>query len=97
MTIHWRRFQKRTGDSRHYLCSDSFRTADVVLKIVEQDGHCYWCENPLDVITIDHLLPLAEGGNNSVANIAVCCKRCNTKKGIKSPEVFRRMVNDGEV
>jgi 5-methylcytosine-specific restriction endonuclease McrA len=37
-----------------------------------------------DSKTIDHLVPLCRGGLNSISNIIVCCRSCNSKKGKKS-------------
>lgn len=31
--------------------------------------------------TIDHLVPLSKGGMHSMANVVVCCRSCNSKKG----------------
>jgi 5-methylcytosine-specific restriction endonuclease McrA len=31
-------------------------------------------------ISIDHIIPLSKGGSNEPINLALCCKKCNTKK-----------------
>lgn len=36
--------------------------------------------------TYDHVLPLTQGGLETAENIVVCCRRCNSKKGARTPE-----------
>jgi hypothetical protein len=40
---------------------------------------CFWCENefPLEVLTRDHLIPKASGGNSAPENLKACCRACN--------------------
>lgn len=39
--------------------------------------------------TIDHIVPISKGGGVfDVANVCVCCGKCNTKKGNKSLKQF---------
>lgn len=32
-------------------------------------------------LTIDHVVPLSAGGTNDLANLAVRCRACNSRKG----------------
>jgi 5-methylcytosine-specific restriction protein A len=50
-------------------------------------GVCYYCGEkfPKQVLTMDHVLPIARGGKTSKKNCVVCCKNCNTKKGHHLP------------
>lgn len=43
---------------------------------------CYYCQAPLarDQVTMDHIVPLAQGGRSTPGNVVPCCKACNTKK-----------------
>lgn len=51
-----------------------------------QKGHCYWCEKPVgDAYHVDHIIPLAKGGDNSARNICISCPTCNSRKGSKLP------------
>lgn len=34
-----------------------------------------------DAITLDHRVPLAKGGGNTIENVVFCCSECNTSKG----------------
>ena len=37
-------------------------------------------------LTIDHVFPKRHGGGMSWENLVTCCRKCNTKKGDKTPE-----------
>jgi 5-methylcytosine-specific restriction endonuclease McrA len=36
-------------------------------------------------LTIDHVVPKSRGGGNGWTNTVTCCKRCNTRKGGRTP------------
>ena len=38
-----------------------------------------------DKLTIDHVIPRSRGGENSWLNLVAACKKCNQKKGDKTP------------
>jgi hypothetical protein len=42
-------------------------------------GRCADCEAD-DYLEFDHIIPVAKGGSNAVANIQLLCRRCNNKK-----------------
>jgi 5-methylcytosine-specific restriction enzyme A len=46
-------------------------------------GICYHCGQKFakELLTMDHLIPIARGGKSSKSNCVVCCKDCNSKKG----------------
>lgn len=62
----------------------------------EQDGLCFYCQQlmVLDVdtsgnprlCTVDHVLPLSRGGDNSPENLVAACRACNQWKGNWYPE-----------
>lgn len=49
-----------------------------------RDPYCVWCGflylDP-DHATIEHLVPVAYGGGNSIANTRLACGRCNHSRG----------------
>lgn len=55
------------------------------LQIANRDRfRCHICEqgySPVDPWEIDHVLPLALGGTNHVANLALAHRSCNQAKG----------------
>jgi len=49
---------------------------------------CQYCEVELtySVITIDHVHPQSRGGKTTWKNCVTACKKCNSRKGNKTPE-----------
>ena len=49
---------------------------------------CYYCQKALkkEEVTMDHIVPLAQGGKSTRGNTVPCCKLCNNKK--KDQSVF---------
>ena len=37
-------------------------------------------------MTIDHVIPRSRGGKNTWSNLVTCCKKCNQKKGNRTPQ-----------
>lgn len=67
--------------------------------IYERDNwECAYCgQGPRDarnmkqarvVLTLDHLVPRCEGGDNSTANLVTACQRCNSSRQEKSWREF---------
>lgn len=48
------------------------------------DFTCYYCTKQFGIDTmnlvIDHVYPLAKGGNNKAFNLITACRKCNSKK-----------------
>ena len=45
-------------------------------------GECYYCglTTPPKSLTMDHIVPIARGGQSTRNNVVPCCKTCNTAK-----------------
>ena len=45
--------------------------------------HCFYCGKHLTETnrTIDHIIPIKQGGKENNENLVACCKECNTLKG----------------
>jgi len=57
----------------------------------QQAGKCRWCSAvlKLDATThLDHIIPLARGGDNRITNLCWVCKKCNLTKHDKMPHEF---------
>lgn len=69
---------------RNYFNSNFSRKA-----LVKRDkSSCQFCSKKLTAsqITIDHVLPRAQGGVTSFTNCVVSCQACNNKKADRTPE-----------
>ena len=57
--------------------------------IFARDKHiCQYCQNSFGdkELTLDHILPKSRGGDKTWTNIVAACKKCNQKKGNKTPD-----------
>ncbi len=48
------------------------------IKLLQQD-RCWWCGVMTD-LTIDHVIPISKGGNDSKENVVGACATCNVQK-----------------
>ena len=56
-----------------------------------QEGVCAYCGEDMGAkYTVDHILPMSRGGENSIVNIALCCSLCNTSKHKDTPEEWEQ-------
>lgn len=46
---------------------------------------CQYCGSTRD-LTLDHVIPRWVGGPHTWDNLVACCRRCNLKKGDKTPQ-----------
>ena len=47
------------------------------------DYRCLGCGSSPKRLTVDHVVPLSKGGNDTIDNIQPLCKPCNSSKGAK--------------
>ncbi len=51
-----------------------------------RDGHtCQYCGDKTGPLTIEHIIPRSRGGKTSFENCVIACRRCNGKKGNRTP------------
>ncbi len=60
-------------------------------QIKERDKICLICGGT-DNLTVDHIIPLAEGGADDFSNLRTLCFKCNSRKG-PIPPLWQRIVN----
>ena len=57
--------------------------------VIWRDGNkCQYCCKifPTEKLTIDHVFPKSRGGEKTWTNLVTACKKCNQKKGNKTPK-----------
>ncbi len=55
---------------------------------------CIYCNEGLDVknMSLDHDTPTARGGDSSLNNLKIVCKRCNRRKGILTRSEYKILL-----
>lgn len=73
------------SSSSHRKCFSAQERAAVYNKT---EGHCAICGEfvPYTDFTVDHIIPLAKGGNNDLSNLQCACNVCNRIKQDILPE-----------
>ena len=59
--------------------------------IISTYGACLKC-NSADKLQVDHVVPLARGGEHTLRNLQVLCQTCNISKGARSSADYRSFV-----
>lgn len=59
-------------------------------------GHCELCGRKIlyKDMTLDHIMPLAMGGEDAVSNLQCTCKACNEFKGRILPDDFMERITN---
>ncbi len=71
----------RTG--RMKATDDGTLTVPVVRKLKAQASRCAYCDNPFVLAgekQTDHMIALCHGGEHSMRNVVIVCRRCNGRK-----------------
>ncbi|MBW7858385.1 MAG: HNH endonuclease [Leptonema sp. (in: Bacteria)] len=57
-------------------------------------GLCHYCRRNFkpNQLTMDHLIPLARGGQSIKENLVPCCKQCNARKKYLLPAEFADLI-----
>jgi len=60
-----------------------------------RNAKCIYCETKLTLenATSDHIIPIADGGNNCQVNLMVCCQPCNSERGTMEFNKFLKKKN----
>lgn len=56
--------------------------------LLRDHSTCQYCSKhlPPSELTLDHVHPRSRGGDSTWDNLVACCKRCNHRKGNRTPE-----------
>lgn len=58
-------------------------------KLIERDGEfCQYCGG-CDDLLVDHVVPISNGGANTISNLKIACRACNSSKKHWTLEEFR--------
>jgi 5-methylcytosine-specific restriction endonuclease McrA len=93
------RHRVRTSVRGNRVTSGDRRRA--VARLLQRDGNvCYYCREDFteEVLpTIDHILPVSQGGDNRLANLVLACDWCNRHRGTKTIDQFIIWLADNHV
>ena len=85
-----------TVEEKIYRCGGKwYRNAELRAAILRRgQGRCFYCLRELrtGAEALDHVVPLAEGGDNSYRNVVACCHECNSDKGSQPAADFLRRL-----
>jgi 5-methylcytosine-specific restriction endonuclease McrA len=60
-----------------------------------QPGQCHYCQKSVEPsqLTLDHIVPLARGGQSTPGNVVPACRDCNLHKKLDTPvdEILRKL------
>lgn len=74
--------------NKRNLTRQKSRSATRVAAVKERDGNsCFYCKTEED-LTIDHIVPIADGGGAEIDNLRLVCRLCNNRKGRLSHKDF---------
>ena len=60
--------------------------------VLEAAGHkCHWCGGWAN--TVDHVIPIVEGGRNELSNYVAACKSCNSRRSMQLVNERRRSAH----
>ena len=64
---------------------DNTLNAERIKDLLKSRQNCLYCGRTLQDSqkAIDHMMPLAKGGEHSITNLAISCKPCNNRKAAK--------------
>lgn len=53
-------------------------------RLQEFNFHCAYCHLPFDNLEIEHMIPIAKGGEHTLENVVPACRSCNANKHAKT-------------
>ena len=82
---------KRNSDhKRRTLTKNGDVTVQQLKELYLTAKNCYWCNTKLNKNNthLDHLMPLSKGGEHTLSNLVISCRKCNLSKNAKDPIEF---------
>ena len=63
--------------------------------LIRDQYTCQYCGSTrINKLTIDHIIPISKGGQNTWENLVACCHHCNNKKGDKLLEDIKMTLRN---
>ena len=55
--------------------------------LLRQNPHCTYCGRRISKrsATLDHVVPVSQGGQDDLENLVLCCRACNECKAGRTP------------
>ncbi len=60
---------------------------------IAQGMKCNYCNQTMNKYQIDHIVPIARGGDNKNENLQLLCAPCNRQKGAKTDNEYMEYLN----
>lgn len=75
--------RRRVGESGGDLTSKQIK------ELFVEHPYCEYC-NSIEDLCLDHIIPISKGGENTLSNVTVACKLCNSSKSNKLLHEWRQ-------
>jgi 5-methylcytosine-specific restriction endonuclease McrA len=62
-----------------------------VRREVLTEGRCAYCGEDFYPLTVDHIIPVSQGGTSDRSNLTAACWPCNYEKLDRTPEQWRSL------
>jgi len=77
---------------KHYIYLRKKQMSPTKRNIFERDMHmCQYCGSTKH-LTLDHIIPVSKGGQNTWKNLTTACFKCNNKKGDRTAEEAKMVL-----
>lgn len=102
----WKNLERRTSDVEHLGLPDRESLWMKVKECWDNGFRCFYCGVHMELdgqgpssksFSLDHKVPVSSGGDNSIENIVVACKGCNTAKGTLPYELFEEVIKGKKI
>ncbi len=79
---------RKISKARRRTAVGSFTVDEWLAKCAEYKNRCASCRRAAP-LTVDHIIPVTNGGNSFIENIQPLCQPCNSSKGAKLEDQMR--------
>lgn len=76
-------------------------TYEEIKELYNSTNKCFYCGREVKPFTvdkqIDHKIPISRGGKNSIENMVICCKACNSGKCDKTDVEYKNYLKEKRI